>query len=304
MINKLLKHYKDALLVSETPVQEDKYNWFSSDDGTLFGIEKDKITVEEQQLLSTLFLHLDTNEMTMTEEQSVWYQFLFQNKDTVTHLYSSYSQCRFIHFQTSKPISDSADFEIAVKALFPYETNMIWVDESNGIIIETSNGEKNDQVQIDEMIDTLTSDFYVDIYFYVGQTYPFTKEVRDSFSWERICFQKAFQYLHKQKVTRIYNILPYLMLEKIDPFLSEKLTKTILQEYKNDIELLETIKVYLESNLNVSLAAKKLYMHRNSLQYRIDKFIEKTGIDIKHFQGAMTTYLAIINTEQFSVDHD
>jgi DNA-binding PucR family transcriptional regulator len=35
-------------------------------------------------------------------------------------------------------------------------------------------------------------------------------------------------------------------------------------------------------------------MHRNSLQYRIDKFIEKTGIDIKHFKGAVAVYLAIL----------
>ena len=299
-----MKLYKDALLVNETPVQEDKYNWYSSEDGTLFGIEKEKMTKEENQLLSTLFLHLNKNEMSMTEEQSIWYQFLFENKDTVSHLYSSFSECRFIHFQTSKPITDSADFEIAVKALFPFDATIIWVDKSNGIIIEISNGEKSDQVHIDEMIDTITSDFYVDIHFYVGQTYPFTKEVRESFNWERLCFQKAIQYLHKQKVTRVYNILPYLMLEKVDPYLSEKLTNTILQEYKNDKEFLETIKVYLESNLNVSHAAKKLYMHRNSLQYRIDKFIEKTGIDIKHFQGAMTTYLSIISTEQFPDEYD
>ncbi|MER2142109.1 MAG: helix-turn-helix domain-containing protein, partial [Priestia megaterium] len=47
-------------------------------------------------------------------------------------------------------------------------------------------------------------------------------------------------------------------------------------------------------NLNVSLAAKKLYMHRNSLQYRIEKFIDRTHLDIKHFTGAVSAYLAIL----------
>ncbi|MBY6268509.1 helix-turn-helix domain-containing protein, partial [Parageobacillus thermoglucosidasius] len=57
------------------------------------------------------------------------------------------------------------------------------------------------------------------------------------------------------------------------------------------------IKTFFQCDLNVSLAAKKLYMHRNSLQYRIDKFIEKTGMDIKHFQGAVAVYLAMLIQE-------
>jgi DNA-binding PucR family transcriptional regulator len=68
----------------------------------------------------------------------------------------------------------------------------------------------------------------------------------------------------------------------------------LLDLVKDDGDLLETIKVYLECNLNVSLAAKKLYMHRNSLQYRIEKFIDRTHLDIKHFTGAVSAYLAIL----------
>jgi DNA-binding PucR family transcriptional regulator len=36
--------------------------------------------------------------------------------------------------------------------------------------------------------------------------------------------------------------------------------------------------------LNASLTAKRLFIHRNSLQYRIDKFIERTGIDIRQLK--------------------
>jgi DNA-binding PucR family transcriptional regulator len=67
-----------------------------------------------------------------------------------------------------------------------------------------------------------------------------------------------------------------------------------IDSIKEDAELFHTIKTFFECNLNVSLAAKKLYIHRNSLQYRIEKFNERTGIDIKHFKGAVTTYLAML----------
>ncbi len=55
----------------------------------------------------------------------------------------------------------------------------------------------------------------------------------------------------------------------------EKYTNRLLENVSNDKELIESIKVFFQCNLNVSLAAKQLYLHRNTLQYRIDKFIEK-----------------------------
>ena len=55
----------------------------------------------------------------------------------------------------------------------------------------------------------------------------------------------------------------------------EKYTNCLLENISNDKELIESIKVFFQCNLNVSLAAKQLYLHRNTLQYRIDKFIEK-----------------------------
>ena len=49
--------------------------------------------------------------------------------------------------------------------------------------------------------------------------------------------------------------------------------------------LIETCLAMADANMNLSIAAKKLYMHRNSLHYRIDKIIEETGINIKTFKG-------------------
>src|SRR5690606_35483395 len=80
--------------------------------------------------------------------------------------------------------------------------------------------------------------------------------------------------------------------------------KNILQTewediFQNDLELVSTIKLFLENNSNTSLTAKNLYLHRNSLQYRIDKFIERTTIDIKLFQGALSVYFICLYGKHF-----
>ncbi|MXV42460.1 PucR family transcriptional regulator, partial [Bacillus subtilis] len=38
-------------------------------------------------------------------------------------------------------------------------------------------------------------------------------------------------------------------------------------------------------------------LHRNSLQYRIDKFIERSGIDIKSYKGALLAYFICLQNE-------
>lgn len=53
-----------------------------------------------------------------------------------------------------------------------------------------------------------------------------------------------------------------------------------------DGDLVETCMCLIENDLNVSRTAGKLYMHRNTLIYRIAKLKRLTGLDISTFEGA------------------
>lgn len=52
-------------------------------------------------------------------------------------------------------------------------------------------------------------------------------------------------------------------------------------------EMLETIHVFLMKDLNLTDAARELYIHRNTLVYRLDKVQKGCGLDLRHFQDAM-----------------
>ncbi len=56
-------------------------------------------------------------------------------------------------------------------------------------------------------------------------------------------------------------------------------------------ETIDTILGFINSNMNASKTAKTLYMHRNTLNYRLDNFINKTEIDVRKFKGAIAIYL-------------
>ncbi len=61
-----------------------------------------------------------------------------------------------------------------------------------------------------------------------------------------------------------------------------------------DQETLSTIGTFFDNNLNVSETARQLFVHRNTLVYRIEKLQKSTGLDIRTFEDAMTLKIALM----------
>ena len=52
-------------------------------------------------------------------------------------------------------------------------------------------------------------------------------------------------------------------------------------------ETLETVRVFFQNDLNLTAASKQLYIHRNTLNYRLDKIRKDFGLDLRSFQDAV-----------------
>ena len=61
-----------------------------------------------------------------------------------------------------------------------------------------------------------------------------------------------------------------------------------------DEETLTTINKFFENNLNVSETSRQLFVHRNTLVYRIEKLQKSTGLDIRVFDDALTFKIALM----------
>ena len=59
-------------------------------------------------------------------------------------------------------------------------------------------------------------------------------------------------------------------------------------------ELLSTINKFFENSLNVSETSRQLYIHRNTLVYRLDKLQKSTGLDLRVFEDAITFKIALM----------
>ncbi|MBR1572451.1 MAG: helix-turn-helix domain-containing protein [Lachnospiraceae bacterium] len=61
-----------------------------------------------------------------------------------------------------------------------------------------------------------------------------------------------------------------------------------------DMETVNTIRTFLESDLSIAETARKLYLHRNTLVYRLDKFQKDTGLDVRKFQDAFKCHMGFL----------
>ncbi|KIL78090.1 CdaR family transcriptional regulator [Bacillus badius] len=92
-----------------------------------------------------------------------------------------------------------------------------------------------------------------------------------------------------------WNILLSALVQDIQPALAETLDDYAekLVSHSNASALIETFLVYCEQGLNVSRAARKLFVHRNTLLYRLNQLSEILSIDTQSFEQCLLLYMAL-----------
>ena len=91
---------------------------------------------------------------------------------------------------------------------------------------------------------------------------------------------------HRLTVDRLLAEIPP---EKVQRYTDELFTKATLRLFNE--EMLQTIKTFIDKDLSLSDTARQLYIHRNTLVYRLDKVQKVTGLDLRRFDDAMTFQL-------------
>jgi len=90
----------------------------------------------------------------------------------------------------------------------------------------------------------------------------------------------------------ISRLIASISVEKCKAFLNEIFPEDILREIDSDT--MNTIQRFFDFDLNISLAARELYIHRNTLVYRLDRVQKLTGLDVRKFDDALLFKMAML----------
>ncbi|KZZ84629.1 PucR family transcriptional regulator [Bacillus sp. SJS] len=294
MLQQLMLYFDNDFL-SGPPRLLDEYKWFETADGESFGIRKSRLVPNETELLQAMFaaaVSPDSPYLSgISHKEKSWFYYLTGKEDSPPDDFP----VRFIHAEFSERIEDKPALLEAV-AGFMEEALVIWLSDQSGVIIEKAPSGLLDMDSITALSSSLLSDFFIEPVFFIGQIHDSNSRLREKFQAERDMFREFPGKLPKGKVITFYEASPLFMTGQRYLSLRNAISDRLLDTL-DEAELVSTLKVFFTCNLNVSSASKALYMHRNSLQYRIDRFIERTGIDIKYFTNALAVYLLIIHRE-------
>lgn len=289
MINQLQKIF--LTLITNPTASDSKnndYAWFTTNENEVIGIHKEELTEKDNAILQAFLTPYHIRIPLLTAAEQEWKNRIHTGSSARKTLQGVY---RFIYFSINKNQIDPHVFKEAIHELFAKQVAILWENDQQGIIIEEQRMVE-DSISYEQIIDVLMSDLYIKINFFVG---PFCDHLENVGNHYKSILKNAaiaLAYTNKP-VTTFIDAIPYILIDQTDVDIQTEIRTTILQSFIHDDDMLKTIETFIACNLNVSVAAKTLHMHRNSLQYRLDKFNEKTGIDVRQFHHAVAVYLAL-----------
>lgn len=143
--------------------------------------------------------------------------------------------------------------------------------------------------------DSIISDLYTKCYISYNSFKGGAVELKKSFDNSLTSIFIGKKYNLKNSIFNGENLL----LEKIIYNVKDKVKDEVYEKFKDkfakfDSEVITTIEEFVSSGLNTSEAAKKLYIHRNTLIYRLDKIYKDTGYDLRDFKQASIFIIALL----------
>jgi len=131
----------------------------------------------------------------------------------------------------------------------------------------------------------------------IGSISSYLRELASSYKEAQVAIQVGRIFYADKKIMHYQNLgigrliyqLPTTLCEM---FLSEVFKKNSIEAL--DQETLFTIQKFFENNLNVSETSRKLFVHRNTLVYRLEKIKKITGLDLREFDDAIVFKVALM----------
>lgn len=222
-----------------------------------------------------------------------------------------YNRAKKLHIEVTAPRAvflieterekDSAVSEL-LGSMFSTQTGdyITAVDESNVILIKMLAPE-DDYSKLDQVANTIVDmtnmEAMLNVRVAYGTIVGELKEVSKSYKEAKMALDVGKIFYAEKKVTAyntlgIGRLIYQLPINLCRIFIDEIFGSNVPDEL--DDETLTTINKFFENNLNVSETSRQLFVHRNTLVYRIEKLEKSTGLDIRTFDDALTFKIALM----------
>ena len=189
-----------------------------------------------------------------------------------------------------------------LQSLFPdrQQDFVLSINETDIAVVKQINAETDSQelMRIAQQIeDAMRSELFTKTTIGIGTVSGHLRELADSYKEAQVAIEVGKVFDTEKNIINYENLgigrliyqLPTTLCEI---FLSEVFKKNSIDTL--DQETLFTINKFFENNLNVSETSRKLFVHRNTLVYRLEKIRKLTGLDLREFDHAIIFKVALM----------
>ncbi len=189
-----------------------------------------------------------------------------------------------------------------VRSMFATQTKdfITAVDEKNIILVKEI-GEKERIEDLEKtaevIVDMLNTEAMSQVHVAFGTIVKELKEVSRSYKEAKMALDVGKIFYSDKRVIAYSNLGIGRLIYQLPMPLCKMFIKEIFEDKTPedfDEETLTTINKFFENNLNVSETSRQLYIHRNTLVYRLDKLQKSTGLDLRVFDDAITFKIALM----------
>ncbi len=222
-----------------------------------------------------------------------------------------YLKSRELHFSAEVSrvcmiikITNKTDISVydVIQNLFPDKNRDFVINISETDIALVKEIKSNiDSKDIDKLagsiVDTLSSEFYTHCTIGIGSVVENVKDLARSFKEAQTSLEVGKVFDTEKTIVRydslgIARLIYQLPTTLCGIFLKEVFKRGSIESL--DHETLFTIQKFFENNLNVSETSRKLFVHRNTLVYRLEKIKKITGLDLREFSDAIVFKVALM----------
>ena len=197
--------------------------------------------------------------------------------------------------------TDISTFDV-VQNLFPDKAKDFVINISENDIALVKEVRSNiDSAHLEKLarsiVDTLGSEFYTPATIGIGTVVEGIKDLARSFKEAQVALEVGKVFDTEKTICSYDNLGIARLIYQLPTTLCEMFLREVFKKSSIDAldqETLFTIQRFFENNLNVSETSRKLFVHRNTLVYRLEKIKRLTGLDLREFDDAIVFKVALM----------
>ncbi len=228
-----------------------------------------------------------------------------------------YSKSRKLYFNPDTDravflVRTSGDNEViateVLTSMFPDSKRdyVIGINETDVVLIREFKS-KHADCNTDEtarlIVDTFQAEFLTQCHVGIGTVTHNIKDLPKAYKEAQIALEVGKVFENEKKIINYESLGIGRLIYQLPTTLCQMYIDEVFKGesiHLLDNETLQTINKFFENNLNVSETARKLFVHRNTLVYRLEKIKRVTGLDIRNFDDAITFKVAIMVSRYLS----